>query len=125
LVDFNGLTNLTTIGDHLGVYGNDSLINFDGLDSLTTIQVSLNVTDNPALVDFSGLETLTIIEEQDFTVSSNHVLADVTALHGLTSIGDAFTISDNVDLLTEDAEALRDAIGTENIGGTVTISGNK
>ena len=40
-------------------------------------------------------------------------------------IGNDFTIIDHTDLLTSDAEALRDAIGTDNIGGTVTISGNK
>jgi len=76
-----------------------------------------------SLVDFSGLENLEVIGG-DFMVDWNSVLSDVRALHGITSVGSDFTITDNTELLTEDAEALRDAIGTDNIGGTVTISGN-
>ena len=46
------------------------------------------------------------------------------ALHQVSAVGDDFTVTDNASLPTAAAEALRDAIGTENISGAVTISGN-
>ncbi len=52
-------------------------------------------------------------------------LHNVTSLHNITFVGSDFTITENLKLLTSDAEALRDAIGTSNISGTITIRGNK
>ena len=74
-------------------------------------------------MDFGGLENLTSIGA-DLKIDQCDTLSDVTALHGVTSVGADFTVTDNTILSTTDAEALRDAIGTSNIGGTVTISGN-
>ena len=57
-------------------------------------------------------------------LEENDVLVDVEALHGVVSIGLDLLILGNGLLVTADAEALRDAIGVSDIGGTVTISGN-
>jgi len=75
-------------------------------------------------LDFTGLESLSSIGD-NFIVDANSALSDVTALHNIVSVVDDFRVTDNTALLTEDAQELRDAIGTTNIGGTVSISGNK
>ena len=79
---------------------------------------------NQALESLSGLEGLRTVDWA-LQIHSNQALTDVTALHEVTSVGYGLTITDNTELLTSDAEALRDAIGTDNIGSSVTISGNK
>ena len=77
-----------------------------------------------ALTSFNGLENLLTIGE-DLHIKDNVVLTDVSALHGVTSVGEDFVVKDNTSLPTADAEALRDAIGVTNIGGTVLIIGNQ
>lgn len=42
----------------------------------------------------------------------------------VSRVEDDFTVTNNSHLATSSAETLRDAIGVENIGGTITISGN-
>ena len=79
---------------------------------------------NDVLTSLDGLEDLVSIGGM-LRLDDNEYLSDVMALHGVISVGSDFTITDNLELLTADAEALRDAIGTSNIGGTVTIGGNK
>lgn len=58
----------------------------------------------------------------DLRLEQNGRLHDVTALSNVTTLSGDLDILDNAELLTADAEALRDAI--DSIGGTVTISGN-
>lgn len=56
-------------------------------------------------------------------VGDEATITDVTALHDLEGVWN-ITITDNAALPTNTAESLVDAIGEENIGGTVTIEGN-
>ena len=60
----------------------------------------------------------------DLVLWGNSDLFDVTGLHTVEQIGGDLIIKSNTDLSTEDAETMRDSIGTDNIRGTTTISNN-
>ena len=113
----------------LRVSSGGDFVDFSGLESLTSIGGDLYVSgsvysEGTGFESFSGLESLTTIGA-DLLIDGWDFLTDVTALHGVTSVGADFTVTDNDTLLTADAETLRDAIGLGNIGGSVTISGNQ
>ena len=54
----------------------------------------------------------------------NALLSDVTGLHSVESVTGDLTVANNPKLASDDAEALRDAIDTDNISGSVTLSNN-
>jgi hypothetical protein len=84
------------------IQGNDSLANLDELETLT---------DGMLL---NGVE-----------IEYNGALTSIAALRNIQGINFDLTITDNPILPTiGEAEALRDAIGVGNIGGSITISGN-
>jgi hypothetical protein len=66
--------------------------------------------------------TTTSIGDLD-SLEGNPVLTDVTALYGLTHVGNDVIVVGNVSLTDAAAQALADEIDT--IGGSVTISGNE
>jgi hypothetical protein len=98
---------------------NDSLAVID-LPLLTSTDLLL--WSNDALETVDGFPSLSVLGE--LQMSTNSSLTDVTGLHDVTAIVGDLTVADNPSLPTSAAEALRDAIGIENIGGTITISGN-
>lgn len=117
-----------------------------GLDALVQIQGNLTIlygidlerVDAPVLDHVDGtmslyqlggvvdLDELSALTQIGGTLNLRNIasLDDVTGLHGVTNIGGDLSIIDNAGLATQDAEALRDAIGTSNVGGVITISGN-
>ena len=52
------------------------------------------------------------------------MLSSVDGWLGIDTVGADFTVTDNLQLPTADANALRDAIDRTDIGGAITISGN-
>ncbi|MBT3221025.1 MAG: hypothetical protein HN348_18235, partial [Proteobacteria bacterium] len=112
-----------TIVAGLSLEENAQLATFDAPLLTEVGKGNLTVVNLPLLVDLSGLSAITVIYE-DLEIAGNDQLGDVSALHNVTSVGGDFSVMDNQSLATVDAEALRDAIGISNIGGTVTISGN-
>ena len=61
----------------------------------------------------------------DLFLWGNASLLSVSDLDGIQQLGGDLNISNDTSLGTDAAEALRDAIGTDNIGGTITIAGNE
>jgi hypothetical protein len=99
---------------------NSHLTSLDGLSCLTEIR-----DEN----DLGDLETIGTWGSSSWAsgqllIDENPALSDVTALHGVESVASDFHVSENATHATTAVEALRDAIGSENIGGNVTISGN-
>ena len=92
-------------------------------DRIAGSRGSLWIGGTEVLVDLRGLEKLPELGSS-LSLEHNASLRDVQDLHGLESVGGSFSIRDNTALPDAEAEALRDAIGTSNIGGSVTISGN-
>jgi hypothetical protein len=73
------------------------------------------------LTSVGGLSALT--RTGGLVFSNNEILDDISPLN-LEQIDGDFTFTDNPMLPTCKIEQLRDAIGTGNITGDVTISGN-
>ena len=49
LTNLDGLSNLTSVGGYLRIYGNDALTNLDGLSSLTSVGGDLLIGNNDVL----------------------------------------------------------------------------
>ena len=82
----------------------------------TTVETytgDVDATNLPGLENLHDVPGITAVDN-DLTLYGNVALQNLGGLEGVTHIGG--------DLLTADAEALRDAI--DSIGGIVTISGN-
>lgn len=122
-----GVTSLGDIGaleeiDLLWIEALDRMESLGGLRAPEEISGRLALTENPVLDDISGLSGLRRVG--GILLRNNFALDDVTPLHGVESIEGDLIIEDCTDLSTADAYALRDAIGPENIGGAVIITGN-
>ena len=112
--------------EHSVIWGSLSVHGF-GVTALTELSCleevhgGLTIYDTALLViELPALETV----DGSLYLSDNTDLADITSLHGVLNVADNLTITDNAMLTDADAQALVDAIGSENIGGDVTIEGN-
>lgn len=123
LTDFRGLDSLVSIGGALEVEGNGALESLAGLGVLTTVAGSVTIHRNSELTTLDGLDVLQSIDGS-LSVTDNDSLISVWALHTVASIRTSFDIYDNPRLPTSEAEALRDAIGVDHIGGRILIDGN-
>jgi hypothetical protein len=152
LVDFTGLLNLKYIGGSLDIVENDVLTSIapifgvsirqgififnnpllSTLEGFDPIKVDdgvpmerIRIRNNNSLISLDGLETYSEGELNVIEIDQNESLSSVSALRNITSLNGSFIITNNPFLPTVgEAEALRDAIGVENIRGTITISGN-
>lgn len=110
--------NLTDIEGKLTMRNLDVMTELD-LGSVAQLdELSLDHCD--ALNDLSDLTQLRTIDGS-LTLLENNGLKDVTGLHNIEAIQGSLTIESNPSLLRQDAEALVQAIGEENIGGTIVI----
>jgi|GEM_PF-4494594 len=92
--------------------------------SFTGPSVNLEIIDCDGIATLDGFADLTEVGGS-LTIDGNALLADVSGLAGITSIGVDLVIRDNPLLPTAEAEALaEDDIGEGNIGGGVVITGN-
>ncbi len=98
IVNLNGLTQLTSIGSYLNIYGNELLTNLEGLNNLETIGGGLNVQLNTALNDLSGLNNLTSIDG-DAYIWHNPALISLNGLENLNHISGGFGILSNQSLI--------------------------
>lgn len=120
IVSLEGLGSVTDVG-YLYVWSNDSLQTLDGLDSLAHVEERIDISDNASLTTLSGLDLVTDVGE-DLRITDNPELADVSALYGLANVAGDVVITNNASLTDEAAQDLVDEI--DNVGGSVTISGN-
>ncbi len=123
LDSLTGLHNVTQMNT-LGVFeGPDDMEGLESLQQVSYLYVMDYYGDTCTLTSLAGLESLREVS-RDLLLLGCESLTDVSALLGVERVGNDLTIEDNPDLSTADAEALVEAIGEENIGGDVTISGN-
>ena len=122
LVSLEGFSSLTIVDRYLNFLGLDALASLDGFGSVETVG-SLTIGYNDALVEVTGLDQLLRVRSH-LSVIDNPVLEDISGLMGIDVVGEGLAIEDNTALATSDAEALVAAIGKDDIGGTVNISGN-
>jgi hypothetical protein len=121
---------MTVLGD-IGALETVDEIFFEGLSSLESlgglvvppdVPTRVALTEHPVLSDITALAGLRRVGT--LLLRNNFGLADVTPLYGIESLSGDLIIEDNTALGTAGAEALRDAIGVENIAGFVVIDGN-
>lgn len=114
----NFAPNLVSVGGAYTVVGNTLMSVFNAQPMLQHVG-SLSISANSSLqnVYFGNLTTI----DDDFSISDNYYLNDVTTFNTITSIGGDFTLSNN-GISTTQANTLRDTIGISNIGGVITIS---
>ncbi|MCA9441885.1 MAG: FG-GAP repeat protein [Candidatus Omnitrophica bacterium] len=102
LASLEGLDHLTTLPYcSLTVLGNPLITSFDGLKNLREIG-SLSIESNEGLVSLDGLENLNYIGNIGYFwalyIYDNPNLASISALQGLTELGDGFHIENNESL---------------------------
>ena len=102
IANLDGLNVINSIGGDLEIKGNNLLTNLVGLDSLTFIGGNLWFYGNDSLVTLTGLENLTSIggflglgAEDQGGPEGNPVLFSLSALAGLSFVGDAIYITGN------------------------------
>lgn len=112
----------TAPGQHCYWAGNTSLATISDLGALSQIGGDLVIGGNPSLASLDGLQGISVIPG-NLVIADNGSLDDVSSLASVTWVDGDVTITDNPLLTDAAAQALVDAIG--DIGGTVTISGNR
>ncbi|MBX2799890.1 MAG: hypothetical protein KTR31_19580 [Myxococcales bacterium] len=144
---FDALPALHTVSGDLRFEDNDDLDDIDGFDALETLVGTLSVVMHPTLDGLGGLSELTalgglqlqdnlVLDDLsalaqivaitgDAEVRDNGGLTTLAPLHGVGSVGGAVTVTGNDRLSDAAASAWIDAIGPENIGGTVTVKDNR
>lgn len=123
LADLRGLDALTGVATRLVLSGNPSLTSLASLDGLLRVDGDLTVQDNDALPTLDGLGDFGALGG-GLRVEGNATLGDITALYTLDRVEGDLAVVDNPILPTAQAETLVEAIGAEDVGGTITISGN-
>jgi hypothetical protein len=113
------LDNLAVV--HLGLSVPTGLAGLS-VDKLTTVEgpLSIGTTNLVGLDSFGALRRI----DGDLTISGNSLLTSVAGLSNVEDIGGNVSITSNGLLGDVAAQALVDAIGRENIAGTVSIYDN-
>ena len=78
---------------------------------------------NPSLTELTGLDTVRSVDGE-LAVDGHAQLGSLMELMEIGSVSGDFSVQNNTLLSDADGEALRDSIGSEDIGGTITIGGN-
>ncbi len=90
ITHLDGLSNLTSIGEDLSIYGDSSLTDLTGLTSLTSLGGSLIIYSNNSLTSLSGLDGLNSIGgytaigiRRGMSVYGNPNLTNITGLENI------------------------------------------
>jgi len=120
-----GLGSLTSIGGYVRIDENNALTSLTGIGSLTYIGGDFEITKNYVLTSLTGLESLNTISGslsigKPYPYNGiNPLLADLTALNNLTSIGSDLTIVLNFSL-----KSLTGFDNLTSIGGILWVANN-
>ena len=120
LTSLDGLAAVEIIGGHLEITENATLITAS-LPALEVVASDLSVDTNITMTGVS-MPALTYVAA-DLAVTGNTLLGTLDVL-ALAGVGGNLRILDNPVFPNCRAEAIRDQIGTANIGGQVSLSGN-
>jgi hypothetical protein len=121
VASISGLTGLIAVGGlHLDT--NPYLTSTAGLPPVIELS-ELVLHWNADLVELTHLDTVRTVAGP-LTISGHAALDQVGPLFGIQFVEGDVTIVNNVALSAEDAQALVDEIGSENITGAVDVEGN-
>ncbi len=82
---------------------------------------SLSLLDLDSITNVDPFVSVTTVGDW-LSIIDNALPGDATGLHHVTSVGDV-NVTDNPNLSSQTVDDLIEAIGTENISGTITVSG--
>lgn len=124
--NLEGLNNITSVGNGLGIYNNYLLTNLSGLGNLTSIEGSFTIggipgSGNDSLVNFTGLENLISVEEF-FDINFNHALTSLTGLENLISVGALHFWGNSKLQNLEGLDNLTTVVGRLSIGENFALS---
>jgi len=124
LVAFTPPATLETVR-YLEFYGNPSLVSVSSAPFSEDPEAwgHLSLSENPLLTDLSGLAPITAVPGI-LRIYNNDSLTSLDGLFNIEWIGGDVEISRNTSLPQAEIEAFLDAVGLENIGGTVTVMAN-
>ena len=145
LPDLQAFSTLKHLDGQLWIEANPSLGSLRGLDALSYAN-QLVLRENPELFDAQGLEALVEVGDvlhlysQDkmgdlygldnlevvggaVIVEFNETLLDLSGLYGIREIGGSLNVLYNPQITPEEAAALVQAIGEDNVAGTITVRG--
>jgi hypothetical protein len=122
----DGLAGLTSVASLMIINGNDALVSLDGLDAITEVGWILQIHDNATLVDLAGLGSLQAVGGT-LSIHGNATLGHL-GLGSLVSLGESYDpdllVTQNQQLPTCEAEALRDQLQAAGWEGEWSIAGN-
>ena len=105
--------------------GNYTIANYKDLIALSSYKAVTGkliiISDN--LKTLNGLRYLSCVGE-DLEIVDNAALTDLNGLNNVQLDGDYLTITNNLELLTSDAEALDTQLRSNGFRGTTEITGN-
>ena len=121
VTSLTGLSRIIAVGGlHLDT--NTELVSTAGLPPVVEFS-ELVLHWNSALVDLTHLDTVRTVTGP-LTVSGHVALTRIEELYGISAVDGDVAIVNNVALSSDEANGLVDAIGRDNIGGEIDVSGN-
>jgi len=139
LVDLSGLENLTSIGDYVGFFYNNSLESVEALSGASQLSGLTFIFQNQSLLSYQGLAGIIETSESillannsvsslglldidsiqgHFSIQNHTVLGSLSGIQNLKYVGGSFGLNNNPQLFT--LEGLNDL---DYIGGSFSISG--
>jgi len=118
ITNLGGLSELTSVGGSLAIFGNPRLTNVSGLSSLTSVGGALGISDNPVLTNVDGWSSLTSVGG-NVIVQRNPVLINVDGLSAVTSVGGDVNVAYNPVLMNVDGLS-----GLTSVGGDLRFFEN-
>ncbi len=89
--DLNELICLTSVGESLQIWNNNSLTDLDGLNGITSVGWNLQINKNHALTNVNGLSGITSVGAT-LEILGNYNLNNLDGLGGITSVDGDLTI---------------------------------
>jgi len=121
-VESISLPSLASVGDHFTINGEDQNMALD-FPALTELRGDLTIMSTLGQTNVAGFESLRTVDG-NLKIYQNDEMRDLGGLHNVSWVGGYLYIHGNDCLPVGRAEDLRDAIGLENIGGSITTSLN-
>lgn len=119
ITNLNGLSQLSSIGGNLYIFGCNGLANFSGLHNLTSVGGNLDVISNDGLSSMAGLNNLSALGGH-ITVSNNDGIASLAGLEKIEKVPGFVQVSYNESLVS-----LSGLQHIDTIEGNLYLSDNK
>ena len=115
IFNLGGLSNLSLVGNYLGITNTELLSNLDGLENLVSVR-GLSLDANSLLESIDALSNVSGTLPAILNITGNSSLQNLDGLQGITRIGEHFFLKNNESLFH-----IRGLTGITEISGRVEI----